>query len=81
MTKWYVTMTDIFMSGWGEAKGRINKLVFECDGLEEAERVMKYAGSRTDQIYINLRNKKPYYPEKSYKVQYKTKAECPRWYE
>ena len=26
--KYYVTMTDSFMSGWGYAKNKINKLVF-----------------------------------------------------
>ena len=25
---YYVTMTDKFMSGWGKARGKINKLVF-----------------------------------------------------
>ena len=27
---YYVTMTDRFMTGWGEAKDKINKLVFVC---------------------------------------------------
>jgi len=25
--KWYVTMTDKFMSGWGEARGKTNKFL------------------------------------------------------
>ena len=29
--KYYVTMTDKFMSGWGEAAGKVNKLVIECE--------------------------------------------------
>ena len=37
--KYWVTMTDRFMSGWGLAKGLKNKLVFECESLAEAEKV------------------------------------------
>lgn len=33
----YVTMTDNFMSGWGDAEGKINKLSIECDDCDEAE--------------------------------------------
>jgi len=33
----YVTMTDKFMSGWGMAEGKTNKLVLECKNLHEAK--------------------------------------------
>ena len=35
MSKYYVTATDIFLSGWGKAKDKINKVVIECDFKEE----------------------------------------------
>ena len=77
---YYVTMTDTFMSGWGEAKDKINKLVFVCDSIEEAQIVKDNAEQRSDQKYINIRAKKPYYSKAAYYVQYKTKAEYPAWY-
>ena len=80
MPKIYVTMTDSFLSGWGMAKGKINKLVFECDSYEEAEIVADNARNRGDQKYINISYKKPYYNKNKYFVQFKTKEEYPNWY-
>jgi len=77
---YYVTMTDTFMSGWGMAKGKINKLVFVCDSMEEAQVVKKNAMNRTDQKHINIRWTKPYYPSDQYYVQFKTKKIYPSWY-
>lgn len=80
MTKFYVTMTDKFMSGWGMANNKINKLVFECDSLAEARKVEEYAETRSEMKYINIRDSKPYYSNNKYYTQYKTKEEYPRWY-
>lgn len=79
--KWYVTMTDKFMSGWGRAEGKSNKLVFICDTLVEAEIVKENAENRSDQEFINIRATKPYYNSKYNLVQYKDKGEHPSWYE
>ena len=35
--KYYVTMTDKFMSGWGYAENKINKLIFICDNYKDAK--------------------------------------------
>ena len=78
--KWYVTTTDTFMSGWGRAKGKKNKLVFICNGLEEAKIVADNASYRTDQKYINIRSTKPYYNANFYYVQFKDIEEYPSWY-
>jgi len=77
---WYVTMTDKFMSGWGEARGKINKLIFECDSLQEARIVADNAENRSDQKNINIATKKPYYSSKTHYAQVKTKEEYPEWY-
>lgn len=77
----YVTMTDSFMSGWGNAKGKLNKLVFECDSYEQAEIVAENARNRNDQKYIRITTKKPYYPSARYYTQTKTIEEYPSWYE
>jgi hypothetical protein len=61
MKKVYVTMTDKFMSGWGMAEGKINKLIFECDNVQEAHVVADNAERRGDMKYINVTYNKPYY--------------------
>ena len=80
MSKFYVTMTDKFMSGWGLAEDRINKLVLECDSPEEAERVKKYAQSRGEMKHVSIATKKPNYPMGKYYTQYLTKEDYPTWY-
>jgi hypothetical protein len=77
---YYVTMTDTFLSGWGKAEGKINKLIFECATYEEAEIVAENAKQRSEMKYIKITSKKPYYNPKNYLVQVKTKEEYPNWY-
>lgn len=79
--KVYVTMTDKFMSGWGMADKKINKLIFECDGLQEAHIVAENAENRNDMKYINITYTKPYYAPGRYYAQTKTKEEYNSWYE
>jgi|LakMenEpi03Aug12_release.lakeMendotaPanAssembly.Ray.scaffolds.fasta_scaffold181457_5 hypothetical protein len=70
--KYYVTMTDRFMSGWGGAKGKINKLIIECDTYAQAEIIARNAEQRSEMSYINIVTKYPYYNSKKYKVSDKT---------
>jgi hypothetical protein len=77
----YVTMTDKFMSGWGCARGLINKLVFECEDYDEARIVAANAEGRSDQKHVNIRTgRRPWYSPDRYHVQIKTKDEYPTWY-
>jgi len=76
----YVTMTDKFMSGWGHARDKINKLVFFCDTYDDAKIVADNAEARGDQKYINICSTKPYYNSDRYYVQHKTKTDYPAWY-
>ena len=78
--KYYVTMTDKFMSGWGKAKGKINKLVIECASFEEAEIVAENAANREEMKYINITDRKPYYNSRQYYVSYHSKPEYARWF-
>lgn len=80
MSKYYVTMTDKFMSGWGMASGKINKLIFVCESYEEARIIENNAIDRGDQKYINITTKKPYYNASRYYAQYKNKEEYETWY-
>ena len=79
--KYYVTMTDRFMSGWGQAEGKINKLVLECDSIEDAEIVAGYAHRRSEMKYINIHTRRPYYNPKLYKVSWHGKPDYSSWYE
>jgi hypothetical protein len=78
---YYVTMTDRFLSGWGAAKCKRNKLIFICDSREQAEIVEANARHRTEMKYINICTTKPWYDSKSYYVQIKTAEEYPSWYQ
>lgn len=78
--RYYVTMTDKFLGGWGRAEGKIAKFVYVCDSLEEAGIIEQNAKDRHDQKNINVVIKKPYYNKERYLVQYKTKEVDPKWY-
>ena len=80
-TKYYVTMTDKFMSGWGCAEGKINKLIFVCEDRNQAEIVADNARRRGDQKYINITTTKPYYNPNRYLAQVKTIEDYPSWYQ
>ena len=77
----YVTMTDKFLSGWGHAKNKINKLVFECATRAEAAIIVDNAINRTDQKSISICVNFPYhYNQPQYYTQVKTIKEYPSWY-
>lgn len=67
---YYVTMTDKFMSGWGRADGKINKLVISCNTFTEAEIVADNARRRGEMIYVNITERKPYYNKDRYFTSY-----------
>ena len=70
--KYYVTMTDRFMSGWGKAQDKINKYVVECDTMEQAERIEQHALRRGEMKYVNVVvGRVPYYNPNRYYVSLK----------
>ena len=81
MSKYYVTMNDTFFSGWGKAEGKINKLVIECDSLDEMEIVMDNAKAREEMKSINYYvGKVPYWNKNRFLVQIKDKNDYPSWF-
>jgi len=80
--KLYVTMTDKFMSGWGLADNKINKLVFECDNYLEARKLQGYAEERNEMKHISICSNYPkhIFNNSKYFAQLKTKADYPMWY-
>jgi len=77
---YYVTMTDKFMSGWGPARNKINKLVLPCKTITEAETVARNAKDRSEMIYVNIRSTKPYYNSDSYYVSWKGENDYKTWH-
>ena len=79
--KYYVIATDTFLSGWGLAKNRLNKLVIECESLNEAEIVSNNAKARSDMKDVKIMNTRPQYSITEVLENYKTKEDMPRWFE
>lgn len=65
---YYVTMTDKFMSGWGKAQGKVNKLVISCNTYQEANIVAYNAKRRSEMKNVNILDHKPYYNQDRYCV-------------
>jgi hypothetical protein len=61
LNKIYVTMTDKFMSGWGNADGLINKYIIVCDNYQQADIIERNAQKRSEMKHINIRRSTPYY--------------------
>ncbi|UGO46513.1 hypothetical protein ABINADI_196 [Bacillus phage vB_BanH_Abinadi] len=77
--KYYVTMIDTFMSGWGEAKDRKNKLAFECESYEEAQIVAGNGTGREEMKWIYICANRPK-QKKGELLQFKTKEEMGAFY-
>lgn len=67
---YFVTMTDKFMSGWGDATGKTAKYVVECESIEQARQIEAVAKNKRDEmIYVNIATKTPrFYPISAYQV-------------
>jgi len=69
---YYVTMTDKFMSGWGLAEGKTNKLVIECETYDQASQIERAAKTRSEMKGVNILTSKPYYSEAHVLTSWKT---------
>ena len=79
---YYVSCTDKFLSGWGQAENKTSKFVVVCETLEQARQVER--GMRQDSYlsYVRIGHDKPRFaPASRYHVSYKTYAECTRFHE
>jgi hypothetical protein len=69
--KYYVTMTDKFMSGWGMAEGKTNKYVIGCNTYQQAETIVRNARKRSEMKHINIVvGRKPYFNPRRFIVSY-----------
>jgi hypothetical protein len=58
---YFVTMTDKFMSGWGVADSKTNKLIIVCDSYEDALTIHRNAKKRDEMKHVNICINKPRY--------------------
>lgn len=78
--KYYVSMIDSFMSGWGKSTFKKNVLIFICDSYKQAEIVESNANARSDIKNVEIHGSKPEFNEEIYFVQYKNIEVYPNWY-
>ena len=77
----YVTMTDKFMSGWGMAEGKINKLVIECENNAQAAKIAHCANNFPEMKYVNVRYTRPSYNSCKYLTSWKKYRDMTGWFE
>lgn len=75
MAKYWVTMTDTFMSGWGRAEGKTNKYVVECNSRKMAKQIYNAAKKRSEMKYVNICLNKPHYNPKTILTSWKKASE------
>jgi len=75
----YVCMTDGFMSNWGKAEGKSNRLIFVCKDSDEAVTVERNARNRDEMKYISICHTKPRVNPNNC-TQLITKDVYPNWY-
>ena len=77
----YVTMTDKALSGWGSAKNRISKIVYELPYPNlYLDKVVDNAESNSDMTYVSVCEKTPYYSAKTHTVSWRTIETHPSMY-
>lgn len=69
---YYVTMTDGFFSGWGEALGKKSKLIILCDTYDQAEVIAGNAEERGEMKSIRIgTGLTPRYNDSDYQVSFR----------
>lgn len=70
---YFVTMTDKFLTGWGEAEGKTAKRVYLCKSKEIAESLVKRLEERkstSGMKNVNICSSLPNYSSAKYVVSY-----------
>ena len=81
MAAYYVSASDNFLSGWGEATGKVSKFVVACDTEDQVKQTKRWMERDTLQgrrvySHIETHNEKPYFPPQGYHVSVKHYDEC-----
>lgn len=80
--KFYVTMTDRFLSGWGLCRNKVSKFIVECDSWAQALEIYTNARHENKEMkYINTTNNiSKYYNNSRFHVSLKHYSECLRFH-
>jgi hypothetical protein len=73
--RYYVTMTDRALSGWGGAQGRTAKLVIGTDDYDEARQLASAAERRGEMKYVNINTTRPRYDSRRYQVSFRDSSD------
>lgn len=76
---YFVTMTDKFLSGWGEAENKTAKRVVLCKTFREARIIVdgiKNCKNQNGMRYVNICTEFPKYNERRYKVSVNVFPDC-----
>ena len=77
--RYFVTMTDTMLSGWGQAENKTAKRVILCQSWREAQIIvsgLNNCKNRNGMRYINIAYKFPKYSEKRYTVSVDEFEDC-----
>ena len=77
--RYFVTMTDTMLSGWGMAENKIAKRVVLCKTWREARIIedgIKNCKNQNGMRYINIALKFPKYSEKRYTISIDKFTDC-----
>lgn len=77
--RYFVTMTDTMLSGWGMAENKISKRVILCKTFRDAQIIvsgLNNCKNRNGMRYINIAIKFPKYSEKRYTVSVDEFGDC-----
>lgn len=48
----WITVTDKFLSGWGMAKDKVNKMVIECESIQQFRALKAYIKTRDEMTHL-----------------------------
>ena len=74
----YVSATDLFYTNWDYGKGKIVKIVFLCDTIEEALDLAHNERLRQDRADIKISCLRPKYKKNKYLIDLRGKTE--KWF-
>lgn len=77
--KIFVSFTDRFLSGWGEAVGKVHKQVIICDNWAEADKIESSLNSDRSASWVRVYREMPYFAPGKYSVSYRMASDCPAW--
>lgn len=80
MSAYYVTATDITLTHSRNANGKIYKVIFKCDSLEDAGIVLQKAQKCEHLSFVGIAKRISRYYADNYSIEYRNKKTHSEWY-